>query len=317
SDGDGVLDGMDQCPATPAGATVDTNGCPSDSDGDGVLDGLDQCPATPAGATVDTNGCSSDSDGDGVLDGLDQCPATPAGATVDTNGCSSDSDGDGVLDGIDQCPATPAGTSVDGNGCPVTTPPPPDSDGDGVPDSSDLCPGTPPGTPVGNTGCPITAPPPDSDGDGVPDSSDRCPGTSAGTPVDAKGCPVRSQKTEPVYIPPFRFNDGRLETMLDGHTAIYLHDGTGNPAIHIYRTDDFGNAYLTLARSLNELNQYPDRPEANMLIGTGIDGKVALYKLTSGEYQINVGPDSDGKIYIIVLPGLGGAFNQSEWNIYK
>ena len=37
---------------------MDSVGCPKDSDGDGVCDGLDQCPATPAGLRVDVNGCS-------------------------------------------------------------------------------------------------------------------------------------------------------------------------------------------------------------------------------------------------------------------
>jgi len=32
---------------------VDAKGCPSDADGDGVLDGIDQCPNTLKGCTVD------------------------------------------------------------------------------------------------------------------------------------------------------------------------------------------------------------------------------------------------------------------------
>src|SRR5947209_6381942 len=44
SDGDGIPDKKDACPATPLGATVDLRGCPTDSDGDGVYDGIDQCP---------------------------------------------------------------------------------------------------------------------------------------------------------------------------------------------------------------------------------------------------------------------------------
>ena len=39
-----------------------------DSDGDGVIDDLDQCPGTPAGVAVDAKGCPLDSDGDGVYD---------------------------------------------------------------------------------------------------------------------------------------------------------------------------------------------------------------------------------------------------------
>src|SRR2546421_11942430 len=79
-------------------ATVDSRGCPSDADGDGVVDGVDQCPNTPAGAMVDKAGCPLDSDTDGVPDGIDKCPNTPAGVGVDSVGCQrlKDSVGDGV-----------------------------------------------------------------------------------------------------------------------------------------------------------------------------------------------------------------------------
>ncbi|MFN8589063.1 MAG: OmpA family protein [Candidatus Eisenbacteria bacterium] len=149
TDGDGVADKKDKCPGTPAGATVDVNGCPSDSDKDGVYDGLDQCPGTPAGVKVDAKGCPVDSDGDGVFDGPDQCPDTPKGATVDDKGCPKDSDGDGVFDGLDQCPNTPSGAKVDAKGCPS------DSDGDGVWDGLDKCPNTASGAKVDSDGCPI------------------------------------------------------------------------------------------------------------------------------------------------------------------
>jgi len=59
TDGDGIFDAMDKCPNTPAGTTVDVNGCPIvlDADGDGVLDAKDLCPNTPVGEKVDTHGC--------------------------------------------------------------------------------------------------------------------------------------------------------------------------------------------------------------------------------------------------------------------
>nr|WP_111656736.1 Ig-like domain-containing protein [Isoalcanivorax indicus] len=87
SDGDGVMDELDQCPDTPAGVQVDEVGCPIDSDGDGVPDYLDQCPNTPRGVKVDDTGCPLDSDGDGVPDYRDACPGTPPGAVVDEQGC--------------------------------------------------------------------------------------------------------------------------------------------------------------------------------------------------------------------------------------
>lgn len=92
SDGDGVSDDKDQCPATPAGAPVDANGCPLYSDGDGVPDYLDKCPGTPSGVKTDDDGCPLDSDGDGVPDYLDKCPNTAAGAKVDKDGCPPSGD---------------------------------------------------------------------------------------------------------------------------------------------------------------------------------------------------------------------------------
>jgi OOP family OmpA-OmpF porin len=148
-DADGVPDRKDDCPGTPAGATVDAKGCPSDTDGDGVYDGIDLCPDTPAGWPVDAKGCPTDNDGDGVPDGKDKCPDTPKGATVDATGCPKDTDGDGVLDGIDKCPDTPKGATVDATGCPK------DTDGDGVLDGIDKCPDTPKGEKVDAVGCPL------------------------------------------------------------------------------------------------------------------------------------------------------------------
>lgn len=67
-----------------------------DQDGDGVLDDADQCPNTPAGTTVDANGCAADGDddADGVANSADQCPETPQGALIDANGCQQYLEGD-------------------------------------------------------------------------------------------------------------------------------------------------------------------------------------------------------------------------------
>jgi OOP family OmpA-OmpF porin len=119
SDGDGVADGRDRCPNTPAGTRVDAYGCELDSDGDGVKDSMDKCPGTPSGVSVNADGCAMDSDGDGVSDDKDKCPNTVAGATVDANGCELDSDGDGVVDRLDECPGTAKGTPVDKRGCKI------------------------------------------------------------------------------------------------------------------------------------------------------------------------------------------------------
>lgn len=89
----------------------------ADGDNDGVIDANDNCPSTPAGVLVDSNGCALDSDGDGVANYKDNCQGTVANAPVDAAGCALDSDNDGVADYQDNCPATPAGRQVDESGC--------------------------------------------------------------------------------------------------------------------------------------------------------------------------------------------------------
>ena len=119
SDGDGVADGSDRCPNTPAGTRVDAYGCEVDSDGDGVKDSMDKCPGTPRGVAVNASGCPMDSDGDGVSDDKDKCPKTVKGAKVGPNGCELDGDKDGVVDRLDECPNSAPGVQVDIKGCEI------------------------------------------------------------------------------------------------------------------------------------------------------------------------------------------------------
>ncbi|WP_396632239.1 thrombospondin type 3 repeat-containing protein [Maribacter sp. R86514] len=191
-DNDGIINTNDNCPNTPAGETVDTNGCSQsqlDDDNDGVNNDIDNCPNTPANSTVDENGCTvttvTDSDNDGVTDANDDCPNTPTGDTVDQNGCTVtiviDSDNDGVADTDDDCPNTPTGDTVDENGCTVTTVI--DSDNDGVTDPDDNCPNTPTGETVDSSGCTIvenTLPDIPNDGIQVKVASTSCPNTANG-----------------------------------------------------------------------------------------------------------------------------------------
>lgn len=90
TDHDGVDDVDDVCPDV--AGTPELHGCP-DTDNDGVADSNDNCLDTPAGATVDANGCSvvtasaptkpdstrttstaTDTDGDGTPNSTDRCP---------------------------------------------------------------------------------------------------------------------------------------------------------------------------------------------------------------------------------------------------
>jgi OOP family OmpA-OmpF porin len=147
-----------------------------DSDGDGLVDGVDACPAEPEDQDgfADEDGCPErDNDGDGIADADDQCPDDPEDIDEkdDEDGCpDADNDGDGVDDSWDSCPNTPEDMDGDrdGDGCPET-----DTDRDGVDDEYDACPNRPEDTDgLGDEdGCPET----DFDMDRVPDHRDECP----------------------------------------------------------------------------------------------------------------------------------------------
>ncbi len=102
TDGDGVVDLPDNCPATANPDQADLDGdaqgdaCDADADGDGVPD-------------ADGDGVP-DADGDGVPDAADACPTEGIGAGPDANGdgCKDpDRDGDGTTDANDACPDVP------------------------------------------------------------------------------------------------------------------------------------------------------------------------------------------------------------------
>lgn len=127
-DGDGVADGIDNCPDELNNEQADTDSdgqgdvCDADDDGDALVDEGDNCPLDANLDQTDTDSdgqgdvCDEDDDGDGVDDDEDNCPlvANEEQADEDDDGvgdaCDEDSDeggdddGDGVLDGQDNCP---------------------------------------------------------------------------------------------------------------------------------------------------------------------------------------------------------------------
>ena len=79
---------------------------PGDTDGDGILDDVDQCVTQPEDADgfEDEDGCPDpDNDEDGVMDQADECPME-AGPVVNRGCPDSDRDGDGLVDRVDNCP---------------------------------------------------------------------------------------------------------------------------------------------------------------------------------------------------------------------
>ncbi|MBU6160867.1 MAG: MSCRAMM family adhesin SdrC, partial [Myxococcales bacterium] len=169
TDGDGVCDDRDRCPAGDDAL---------DEDGDGTPDACEDCPA------------GADTDADGVVDVCDVCPGADDLA---------DTDGDGVCDARDVCITGNDAEDTDGdtvpNACDIclTGNDALDADGDTVPNACDVCLGNDlidsdaDTIPNACDTCEGFDDRLDGDGDGVADGCDRCAGGDDAADADRDG----------------------------------------------------------------------------------------------------------------------------------
>jgi len=200
TDGDGVVDCLDGCPADPLKIAPGVCGCgvpDTDTDGDGTADCIDGCPADPLKIAAGICGCGVsdvDTDGDGTADCIDGCPADPLKIAPGICGCGVsdvDTDGDGTADCIDGCPADPLKIAPGICGCGVSDV---DTDGDGTADCLDGCPADPLKIAPGICGCGVSDV--DTDGDGTADCIDGCPADPLKTAPGQCGCGVQDLDTD-------------------------------------------------------------------------------------------------------------------------
>lgn len=102
--------------------------------------------------------------------------------------------------------------------------------------------------------------------------------------------------------------DGRINYRDCEPVAIYPvqdEDGVGI-LVYVVKREDKGVGEFGFFVSFAELNALPENPEEPILIAETDDGFAQLYKLPSGEYQVNAGPDDEGKVFefrFSIIPG--------------
>lgn len=99
--------------------------------------------------------------------------------------------------------------------------------------------------------------------------------------------------------------DGRLLAGDDLPVVIYPSlDRNGNPILVFFTVDANGRGRRSLTVTHAMLSALPARPATNTRIASTPDGLATLYRLTTGEYQVNFAPDAEGKVRVVVFDAL-------------
>jgi hypothetical protein len=126
-----------------------------------------------------------------------------------------------------------------------------------------------------------------------------------------------------VDVPPLgtdsRGGDNRINPG-KGDLEVVLYPGSdddGNPSIEFYCVNNSTGTYVDEV-TVADLQGTPTNPAQNTEVKriTVCSVLAVFYVLTSGEYQVNIGPFPDGKVYEIVFTGMvAGNIKYSEFNV--
>ena len=77
-------------------------------------------------------------------------------------------------------------------------------------------------------------------------------------------------------------------------------DEDGECFIDVWLIEE-GQGKQALTLTAEDIADLPDAEDIDkyMLVDDAYNGYISLYKLQSGEYQLNVGPDAEGKVHVI------------------
>jgi hypothetical protein len=98
--------------------------------------------------------------------------------------------------------------------------------------------------------------------------------------------------------------DGRLNYNNCDKIAIYPVKDEGKFGLEIWILDKKIVPEFALFISAADLAALPDSPTRVLTVATSQDGLVTLYKHPNGDYQVNYGPDFEGKVFTFRFSGL-------------
>lgn len=105
--------------------------------------------------------------------------------------------------------------------------------------------------------------------------------------------------------PVFTGDDDRLN-LSHGELMAVLYartDRSGKPGVHVYGISGASTGYLLGVYSYSDFEKFLGKPPSENTKIKSI-GKSTLYALTSGEFQINIGPDEKGELHQVVFSGV-------------
>jgi hypothetical protein len=122
-----------------------------------------------------------------------------------------------------------------------------------------------------------------------------------------------------IPVPGVKVSNGithALDDRLDRRWGVPLASYCRNDGFHFYLIDENSKGSLKLVITPEQLKALPEKPDQNTLIAES-EEHIRVYKLTTGEYQVNYGPNANGDEYawawITCVPDEG---TDHSFNIY-
>lgn len=110
--------------------------------------------------------------------------------------------------------------------------------------------------------------------------------------------------------------DNRINPSQSAWGVIYPHHFATGDGLNIYTLNEAGQWVSVLLITPEMLASVPEKPDDYTFIAR--EGNVELYKLPTGQYQLNVGPDGEGKIMVTIFDDIhtGTPWYQYTVNVY-